>query len=314
MKKLLMTISALALSAVFLTGCGEKVQVPPAHVGKILTKNGYAPESKPPSKFRLPPCMAYCDKLVVAEVSDTGFRETMKLFMPKDKLNLDVEVRGTMSVPKDEKSVNALFDRLVAQETPNGDMYHSIITAKQVYKTYGKQALRGIIRSELVKYNIADILKNRESISQNIHNAIVEKMKSTSIPLRISRFELSDIQPPSVIVKAQEAAKEREIAVQQANADAKVKMVQAERDLEIAKKNRLVEREKAMAIAEQNKIAAKSVTPELLMYRRLEVTENVMNALSKSDNVIVVPADMSATSGVVDNSVFAKLLGKELNK
>lgn len=314
MKKMIMTISALMLGAVVLTGCGKKVEVPPAHVGKVLTKNGYAPESRPPSKFRLPACIAYCDKLVVAEVSDTGFKETMKLFMPKDKLNMDIEIRGTLSVPKDEKTVNALFDRLVAQKTPDNNDYHAIIGSRHVYRTYGKQALRGVVRSELVKYKISDILQNRESIGENIHAALVEKMKSSNIPLRISRFELADVQPPSVIIKAQEAAKEREIAVQKANADAKVSMVKAERDLEIAKKNRLVEREKALAIAEQNRIAAKSVTPELLMYRRLEVTENVMRELSKSDNVIVVPADMSATSGVVDNTVFSKLLGKELNR
>lgn len=313
MKKLITMVGAGVLAVTMLTGCGEKVQVPPAHVGKVLTKNGYQPESKPPSKFRLPVCWAYCDKLVVAEVSDNGLTENMKLFMPKDKLVLKVEIRGTYSVPKDESTVNALFDRLVAAETPNNDMYHAVISAKKVYDTYAKQALLGIVRSELVEYTISEILQNREAIAQNIHTAIVDKMAKSNIPLRISRFELADVDPPAVIVKAQEKAKEREIAIQQANADARVRMVQAERDLEVAKKNRLVEKEKALAIAEQNRIAASSVTPQLLMYRRIEAAEKIMTELSKSDNVIVVPSDMSTTSGIVDNSVFSKLLGKELN-
>jgi len=70
-----------------LTACGDKVEVPPAHVGKILTKNGYAPETIPPSKFRLPACWAYCDKLVLLQAADQGFKESMEVFMPKDSLN-----------------------------------------------------------------------------------------------------------------------------------------------------------------------------------------------------------------------------------
>jgi regulator of protease activity HflC (stomatin/prohibitin superfamily) len=310
MKKIL----ALSLLSMFaFMGCGEKVSVPPAHVGKILTKNGYAPDTVPPSKFRLPVCFAYCDKLIVLEASDRGLRESMTLFMPKDKLNIKVDIRGTMSVPNDQKTVDYLFSRLTASEGETDD-YHGKITAIDVYSTYGQQALRGIVRSELVKYTIGDVLQNREAIGQNIHAAISEKLKSTNTPLILSRFELADVQPPETIVNAQKAAKEREIAIQQAEADAKVAIVEAERALEIAKKDRLVEREKALAIAEQNKIAAKSITPQLLMYRKLEVAERIMTELANSKNqgLIVVPTDMTATTGVIDATVFSKVLGKEL--
>ena len=312
MKKLL---ALTLLSTVALMGCGEKVSVPPAHVGKVLTKNGYAPETIPPSKFRLPACWAYCDKLIVLEAADKGLRESMKLFMPKDKLNIQVDIRGTMSVPNDIKTVDALYGRLTAEGDQSAD-YHGVITASKVYQTYGQQALRGIVRSELVKYSIAEVLQNREVIVQSIHQAISEKLKTTKTPLIISRFELADVQPPETIVLAQKKAKEREIAIQQAEANAKVKMVEAEQALEIAKKDRLVERERALAIAEQNKIAAKSITPQLLMYRKLEVAERIMTELANSKNagLIVVPTDMSSTTGVVDSAVFSKLLGKELKK
>lgn len=297
--------------ALLLGACGSKVEVPPGHVGKVLTKSGYAPDTIPPSKFRLPACLMYCDKLVLLEASDTGFKETMTLFMPKDKLNIQVDVRGTKSVPTDTKTVDSIYDRIVSDTTNDGDV--NLIAADKIYNTYGQQALRGIIRSELVKYTIGEILQNRDVIGQKIHTSIAEKMKNTNTPLIISRFELADIQPPETIVTAQKKAKEREIAIQQAEADAKVALVKAEQDLEIARKNRLVEKEKALAIAEQNHIAAKSITPQLLMYRRLEVAENIMKALAQSDNVIVVPADMQSTAGVVDSAIFSKLLGRELN-
>jgi regulator of protease activity HflC (stomatin/prohibitin superfamily) len=302
-------VIVIMLAAAVLAGCGQKVEVPPAHVGKIQTKNGYAPDTIAPSKFRLPACWAYCDRLVLLEASDRGFTETMTLFMPKDKLNLKVDVRGTLTVPTAQKTVDALYDRLPAEDL--GDS-RSIIRAHQVYLTYGQQALRGIIRSELVKYTISEILEEREAISSNIHEAIRSKMDSTHTPLIVSRFELADIQPPAVIVEAQQAAVEREIGIQRAEADAQVEMVQAERALEVAKLDRLVEREKAEAIAEQNRIAAKAITPEILAYKRLETAQAIYLALAASDNTIIVPADSGAFDRTTSDAILAKMLGKEL--
>ena len=307
------TLAIIIGSAIALSGCGSKVEVPPAHVGKVLTKNGYAPETITPSKFRLPACLWYCDRLVLLEASDNGLKETIKVFMPKDKLNLDIEIRGTFSIPADNKTVDSIFNRVVAESAEgNGDT--SKIDAFQVYNVYGKQAVRGIVRSEITKHSIADVLDQREAIGENIHAAISQKLNSTNTPIILSRFELADIQPPKVIVDAQQSAKEREIDIQRAEADAQVQLVVAERDLEVAKKNRLVEREKAEAIAEQNKIAAESITPQLLAYRKLEVAERIYSELAKSSNVVIVPADSSGFSNINDDAVLAKLLGRELRK
>lgn len=301
-------IFVLMLS-VFLVGCGSRVEIPPAHVGKILTQNGYAPETLPPSRFRLPACWAYCDKLILLQASDTPFKETLTIFMPDDKLNLTVEVRGTLTIPTDKRTVESLYSRLSAEEQTESI---SMISSSMVYQTYGQQALRGVVRGEIVKYTIAEILSQRESIGGNIHAALTDKLSETNTPLVVSRFELAGVQPPAVIVNAQEAAKEREIDIQKAEADAQVELVKAERELEIAKKNRLVEREKAEAIAEQNQIAADSITPQLLAYRRLEVAERVFSDLAKSDNVIIIPADSSGFSDFNDDAVLAKMLGREL--
>ncbi|MGI9541919.1 MAG: SPFH domain-containing protein [Cyclobacteriaceae bacterium] len=306
--KIAILLSVLAL----LIGCGGKVEIPPANVGKILTKNGYAPETLSPSKFRLEPCWSYCDKLVILEASDNKLSEQLKVFMPKDKLNIVVDVRGTFSIPKSQKIVDAIFDRVVAIETD--DYQLSKITALSVYSTYGQQAVRGIVRSEITKYSIGQVLAQREAIGQNIHAAIADKLTRTKTPIVISRFELANVQPPKVIVNAQESAKKREIEIQKAEADAQIELVKAERALEIAKKDRLVEREKALAIAEQNKIAAKSITPELLAYRKLETAEKIYKALAGSSNVVIVPADSSGFSNINDDAVLAKLLGKEIKK
>lgn len=296
----------LLLVMFILAGCGTQVEVPPAHVGKILTKNGFSPDTLTPSKFRLEPCWAYCDALVTLEVSDAALDEKLTVFMPKDKLNLTVDIRGTFSIPNTSATIDSLFDRVPAVEGK--------IHARKVYNVYGQQAVRGIVRNEITKYTIQDVLANREKIGQNIHAAIVATLKANKTPLVISRFQLADVQPPAVIVAAQQAAKEREIDIQKANADAEVDLVKAARDLEVAKKDRLVEREKAEAIAEQNEIAAASITPEILAYKKLETAQIIYLALAKSGNTIIIPADSSGFSDTSSNAVLAKLLGKEVKK
>lgn len=308
-------IAALAAVAV-LSGCmGELVEVPPAHVGRVLTPEGYSPNTIPPSKFRLDSCWmpgAVCDRLVLVEASDTPITEKMTVFMTKDDLNLTVEVRGTLTIDTTPATVDTLLDRITAKASDRRST--SIIPALQVYKTYGEQALRGVVRSEITKHSIDDIMANREAIGQSIHAALVEKLQTTNTPIRVSRFELADVQPPEVIIKAKEAAAERDIAVQRAEADARVAMVEADRALEIARKDRLVEREKAEAIAEQNKIAADSITPQLLEYRRLEVMQEVYTRLAGSQNegLIVVPIDSNAISSTTNAAVFGKVAGREI--
>lgn len=298
----------MGLAAVFLVGCGELVEVEPASVGKVLTKAGYLPETVPPSRFRLPACFAYCDKMVTLEVSDSSLKEVMPVFMPKDKLNLTVEIRGTYSIPNDDRTIDSIYDRIKPARV-EGNL---VIPSSKIYDVYGRQAVRGIVRSEVTKYTIQEILANRESIGLKIHEQISKKLAASKTPMHISRFELADLQPPKIIVEAQEAAKEREIGIQKAEAEAQIRIVEAERELEIAKADRLVEREKAEAIAEQNRIAAASITPKVLAYKKLETMERVYSKLAESDNVVIVPLDSSGVNSATDDAVLAKLLGKEI--
>ena len=48
----LIQLFAVVLFALFLTACGQRVEVPPAHVAKIMTKDGYQEGVIGTSKFR----------------------------------------------------------------------------------------------------------------------------------------------------------------------------------------------------------------------------------------------------------------------
>ena len=97
MKKIFGILGAMAL-AFTLSACGQKVEVPPAHVGKIMTKDGYQEAMIPTSKFRLSPCIMYCDRIVLLDVADKAYVENMNIFIPHDKLNLGTTVKATLSI------------------------------------------------------------------------------------------------------------------------------------------------------------------------------------------------------------------------
>lgn len=314
MKKIM--VLAIAVSSMAMAGCGQRVEVPPAAKGVIIGKNGIQPKVIPTSKFRLSPCFAYCDKLAVVSASDVKiYEQKMPLFMPKDKLNIYVDLRGTATIPQDDKTILSLISKVAAKPV-NVDKfgYHMFIDANKIYDLYGRQAVRGVVRSILVKYTIQELMENRDRISHEIFQAVNNRLVQSKTPLIISRLELANIEPPAVVLQAQEAAAKRRIEIDREKADIRIKMLKAEGELKVAKAERAVKREQALAIAEENRIAAQSVTPALLKYRQLEVFQKVLPEIAKGGNLIVVPVDMSVASTAMDSAVFSRILKSQIQK
>lgn len=296
--------AVISLLAVSMAACvGPREEVPVASVGKILTPSGFEEGLIQPSSIRLDFCWAWqaCDKLVVLETPDRPKLENLQLFMPKDNLNLVFEVRFNALV--DPANVEHVFKSVTSEQIHSRLKY---IPFDMVYDTYGKPTIRGVVRNVMSKYTISEVMANREAISIEVANAVEKRLQENKSPLKIVRFELANIQPPEIIVKAQEAAAEREIEVQKAEADAKIELTKAERELEVAKKQRLVKRERALALKEENEIAAKVVSPAWLKMRELEVLEKIAN----SGNSLIIAPGIAAQLG--DAAVLSKVLSKEL--
>jgi regulator of protease activity HflC (stomatin/prohibitin superfamily) len=295
------TIGVLIASAIALAACGEKVEIPPAHVGKVLGKNGYHPETIPPSKFRLPWCWAYCDKLVVAQIADVGVEEDFQLFMPKDQLNMRFDIRGTFAIRNEDDSINQLYDRVLShsnEEFEGVETWHNIILFDDVYEVYGKQVLRDVIRSTIAEYSINTVASNRDAVNAEIIAAVKKGLQHT--PIKVIRLGLADVQFPDVITLAKENAADRRIKIDQAEADKQIRLVKLQADLEAARAERNIRKEKAQAILEENQIIAKSVTPDYLEYRKLEVLEY----MAKNENTVFVPMEALGTLGL-QQRIFA---------
>lgn len=277
-------IALMIGAGVLLAGCGEKVEVPSAHVAKVLTKDGYKPGVVPPSKFRLEVCAAYCDEIVLLNVSDQSVTEPMKLYMPKDKLNMDFKLQTTLSVK--ETAYDDLFSR-IAPANENGVRY---IPLSKVYSTYAEQIIRAEAREFLSQYSINDIASNLEAVNAQLSQKLTESINKRT-PFSVRYVGLSDLQYPSIIVDAQENAAKRTEQIRQEQAQLELSKVTLERNLQEQRMQRAIDVERAQAEAQVNKILADSMTDRYVKYRELQALDN----LAKSENKVFVPFKMLDT-------------------
>jgi hypothetical protein len=280
-----MKIASVLLIAFMLAGCfGQKVEVPAAHIGKIMTKNGYKDGYISTSKFRLDYCFIYCDKLVLLNVSDGAYTEPMNLFMPQDRLEMKFDLRMTLAV--DPSSYDSLYSRVTP--VTSGNMDH--IPLRTVYDTYAKQIVRSEMRSFLSEFSIAEIVSSREAINAQLSQRLSTVVNERT-PFQVRYAGLADIQYPDIIVKAQENAAERREMIQQEEAQLEISKVQLERELQEQRLKRAIEVEKSEAQAQIAAIQAASMTSAYITYRNLEIMEKIAD----SPNKVFLPIEMLST-------------------
>lgn len=274
-RKSLIAVSVVA--ALALGGCGDAVEVPAAHVGKIMTKAGYKEGTIGTSKFRLDPCFAYCDKLILLDVSDRSVSETMELFIPKDKLNMTFDLRMTLSVNPEK------YEELYSRMAPNEDQ----IQWMAAYQTYARDIVRSEAREFLSQFSIAEIASSRETLNVQLTERL-SKSISQRTPFQVRYIGLADLNYPEIIVDAQKKAAERREQIEQEEAQLQISRVQLERQLQEQKMQRAIDVEKAEAEALVNKILGDSITPAYVRYKELSVLQDLAN----SQNKVFIPTSM----------------------
>lgn len=271
----------VSMLAVSLAACGSKVEIPAAHVAKIMTKDGYKADTIGTSKFRLDWCWAYCDKLVLLDASDQAVSEKMELFMPEDKLNMTFDLRLTMIINPNK------YEELFARIPPVDQNGVDIISWNKAYVTYAQQIVRAEAREFLSDFTIAEIASSRETINAQLSQRLTKSINEKT-PFQVRYVGLADIQYPKIIVEAQENAAERREKVQQEEAQLQISKVQLERQLQEQQLQRKVDVEKAMADAEVARIQSQSLSSAYIRYRELQILEK----LAESDNKVFVPSAM----------------------
>lgn len=258
--KLLLTIVMISLIA----ACGRMVEIPPAHVGKIMTKDGYQPEVIGTSKFRLAPCFAYCDKLVKLDASDKANVERLSIFIPTDKLELEVNIQTTLSL--NATKTGSLFGTIAPIEIDGGN---SLIPWDAVYKTYAQQIILTETREYLSQYSITEIASSMEKVNSDLR-VVLSKAISARTPFDVRYVGITQIKYPKIITQAQENAATRREQIQQEEAQLEISKVVLERELQEARLQRQIDFEKAESEAAAQIVQREAVDSRVLKLRQLE--------------------------------------------
>jgi len=268
MKIMRMFAWAIAVTTIALAGCGQRVEVPPASIGKIMTNKGYQEGFISTSKFRLDTCWpgTACDKLVLLDASDKSKTETIDVFMPEDKLMMRVVVQSTLTV--NPKKSEALFNTLPQSKIGEEDQI-SVIAWDTIYNTYAKQIILAEAGEFVSKFTIPHIASNREAVNAQLRAHLTKQIEART-PFQARYVGLVDVQYPKMIVDAQLNAAKRREQIQQEEAELEVSKVQLERELQEARLKRQIEVERAETESATQRAQAVTLTPMYLEKLRID--------------------------------------------
>ena len=91
-----------------------------------------------------------------------------------------------------------------------------------------------------------------------------------------------------------EAATQRKIDIERADADAQVKIREAQANFEVTKARREADLLAARTLAESNRALAEGVSPELLRYMEIET----MKLMAENQRAVFFPIDMTGSVGL----------------
>ena len=283
-KKIVASILGVGLM-LGMSGCSNKERVPSGTEGKILTSNGFAPEILKPGAYHVCGLFDFnCyNQLILVNTAEHQYTEVVTTRM-KDNMNLKADhIRVRVTLKRDPKIINAIFNEI----QPDG---HNYIAMEKIYNTYGKLIITRDVREVLSKYTIDDVRLNYARISAEIYNRVKKDFQST--PLELLDFSIGRFVYPKTYEKMVEMAKQKQVEIKKIEAENVIKLKKANADMQLAKARYAIKMQEAKRIADYNKMLGKSVTPQLLQLRKLEVQEDMVNAIKGNPNVVYMPYSM----------------------
>lgn len=280
MKNILLIISLFTLS-IFNTGCTE--QVPAGYKGKILGTEGYHPEVIDPSRTTV----GWREKLILIETTTKTWREPVTILL-SDKLTLHADIKFRARITSDNKNLNAIFNDI----NVNND---HVVHVEDVYDVYGRMIVQNKAREIISHYTIDDINKNYSRISGELYGALQKAFLNS--PLELSDVVLGNIQYPKIVTDAIDKAKQRRMEIEEEKAKTQKELIRVQGLEQIAKAQYNIKMLEAKRIRDYNKMIAEGVTPQLLELRKLEIQEQMVQAIKNNPNVVYMPMEMMNGTG-----------------
>lgn len=283
-------------ATLFLTGCSQ--QIPPAHLGKELTRNGYSPDVLPPGRvYGYGPINALWTKkqLILLETGTRMVEEPLTMRLA-DRVELSFDVRIRTRIAGDDRTINGMFNDLTPVD--------GRVTLPMVYKAYGEMVVRNRAREVLGRYTVEDVQANYSRITQELYEALKEGF--ATIPLEVEDVALGNIAWPVEVTEAINATARARAEIAKIEADKLKEIADAEARESIAEANYAAQMVEARTIRDYNRTIAEGVSEEFLRFKALQLQEEIARAgQGNNNNTVFMPYDALGTIGA-QQRMFAK--------
>ena len=267
--------------SILYTGCTE--QVPAGYKGKILGTEGYHPEVIEPSRTTV----GWREKLILIETTTKTWEEPVSILL-SDKLTLHADIKFRARITSNSKNLNAIFNDININS-------EQVVHVEDVYNVYGKMIVQNKAREVISQYTIDDINKNYSRISGELYSVL--KKEFSNSPIELSDVVLGNIQYPKIVTDAIDKAKQRRMEIEEEKAKTQKELIRVQGLEQIAKAQYNIKMLEAKRIRDYNKMIAEGVTPELLELRKLEIQEQMVQAIKNNPNVVYMPMEMMNGTG-----------------
>lgn len=292
-------LSLLAL--VLFVGCGEVV--PPGQKVILLHANGSS-EVIEDGVYK-----AWGrTKTYFVDQKIKSFTESMKILCADD-INMDIDMKVLVSFDASEESVEFIKAKVPAIRNEEGNMELSL---DKFYAMAVKDVLRGTARN-VISVNITDDIRpNRETIEATLNVEGRKRLKELKFPVTVSLL-ISNINYPKVVTDAREAIKNAQLEDQKRAALAEAELAEQQRQVAVEEERAKVRMVKAQAQADENAILTGSLTQEFLMWRQLEVMENVAIGLAKSpSNTVFMMPYQTMSPDMLNTAILREAVKKNV--
>jgi hypothetical protein len=239
------------------------------------------------------------------DATENTFTESMNILM-KDQINLSLslQMRCGVDVAKSTE-VLSVFDRVKAGispaaggNNPSPQPKKTHITLNAMYKIYAQMLMQSVPRSTLSALTVEEFRDQRADLSKLIDKKIREALTST--PLKAHEIQVTNIDWPDIITRANEAAKEREIEIKAEEAKVQKEVVKAQGALKVAEEMYKVQVLEAKMIADANRLIADSLkdNPEFLQWHTVKFLSEA--AKGPNNAFLIIPYQAMGDNGGKD--------------
>jgi regulator of protease activity HflC (stomatin/prohibitin superfamily) len=235
------------------------------------------------------------DKVYFVDTKLKSFPKNLKILC-KDDINMDVSVKWIGSFKVTDATIDVIKGKVPATKVKTGDISGYQLSLDKFFNTAMADIVSSITRQTVSSYVTDNIREQRAEITLAIKQSVLKRLKQLNYPVETADVLVTNLDYPKEVTDKRKAIKNAELQDLENAAIAKAEVAKAKRDAELAVEKGKAELVRAKADAAANGVRSKSLTPQILLVKQLEMFEKL--AIGPNNTTILIPFKAMGSEGM----------------